>query len=211
MHRMRRSYLLVMIVLVKRNGLLGDGPPAELRRGALPPGAPHLGGQARIVQQTVDRPGERRRLGRRHQQAGAAVVHDLGNAAHGAGHDRGLAGHRLEIDDAERLVDRGADEDRGVRQQLDHRLGRGSISGIQKTPLRAARSRSSKASTSAPSSGVSAGPASRTSCVSGRKSLAADSSTETPFCRVTRPRKATYGRLRSIPNRSRTSVAGSGW
>ena len=36
---------------------------------------------------------------------------DLGDAAGGGGDDRGLAGHRLEVDDAERLVDRRAGED----------------------------------------------------------------------------------------------------
>ena len=35
-------------------------------------------------------------------------------------HDGRLAGHRLEVDDAERLVDRRADEHRRVAQELDH-------------------------------------------------------------------------------------------
>ena len=36
------------------------------------------------------------------------------------GHDGRAAGHRLQVDDAERLVHRGADEHGGVREELDH-------------------------------------------------------------------------------------------
>ena len=45
-------------------------------------------------------------------------------------HHRRPAGHRLEVDDAERLVDRGAREHRRMREQLDH-LGFGSIASSQ--------------------------------------------------------------------------------
>src|SRR5207247_10806960 len=47
------------------------------------------------------------------------VDHDLGDAAYPAGDDRAAAGHRLEIDDAEWLVDRWAAEDRRVAVKLD--------------------------------------------------------------------------------------------
>ena len=60
----------------------------------------------------------------RHQQAGLAVGDHLGDAAGGGRHHRRLAGHRLQVDDAHRLVDRRADEDGGVGEHLDH-LGLG--------------------------------------------------------------------------------------
>ena len=55
-----------------------------------------------------------------HEQAGDAVVDDLDDAAGGRGHDGRLARHRLEVDDAQRLVDRRAREDRRVAEDLDH-------------------------------------------------------------------------------------------
>ena len=48
----------------------------------------------------------------RHQPAGHAVDDDLGDAAGRRADDRGAARHRLEVHDAERLVDRRADERR---------------------------------------------------------------------------------------------------
>ena len=55
----------------------------------------------------------------RDEAAGLAVDDDLGDAAGRGGDDRRLAGHRLEVDDAERLVDRRAGEHRRVGQQGD--------------------------------------------------------------------------------------------
>ncbi len=86
----------------------------------------------------------------------------------------------------------------------------GSISGIHTTPDRVARSPSTRPVTSSSSSGVSACPAQSTSWADGSSSAAARSSTGTPFCRVIRPTKITYGRFWSMPCRSSTSVPGSG-
>ena len=86
----------------------------------------------------------------------------------------------------------------------------GSISGIQITPERAACSPATRWDTSASSSGVSAAPAHSTSCADGSSVAAARSSAGTPFCRVIRPTKMTYGRDGSMSCLSRTSVPGSG-
>ena len=55
----------------------------------------------------------------RHQVAGHAMIDHLGDPAHVAGNDRRFAGHGFDVDQAERLVDRRADEHGGVAQQLD--------------------------------------------------------------------------------------------
>ena len=101
-----------------------------------PPAArpPHRVGALGIADQRVDALGEvvgeplriARRAGAvvagldRHQQAGLAVVDDLDDPAGGGRHDGGLARHRLEVDDPERLVDRRAGEHGRVAEQLDH-------------------------------------------------------------------------------------------
>ena len=54
-----------------------------------------------------------------HQVAGLALDDDLGDAADVAGHDGRLAGHRLEVHDAQRLVHRRAGEHARVGQGLD--------------------------------------------------------------------------------------------
>ena len=96
----------------------------------------------RIGDQGVDRVGQplsKSAVGRAvvvHQQPGLTVGDDLGDAADVGGHDRGPAGHRLEVDDAERLVDRRADEDRGRGQHCADLAERQHLS-IQNTPLRA--------------------------------------------------------------------------
>src|SRR5438552_1362254 len=60
----------------------------------------------------------------RHEEPGLAVHDDFDDPARRGGDDRGLAGHRLEVDDPERLVDRRAREHRRVAEDLDHlRLG----------------------------------------------------------------------------------------
>ena len=69
--------------------------------------------------------------------------------------------------------------------------GLGSISGIQITPDLFARRPSTSSVTSASCSGVSAAPASSTSCASGISPEAARSRTGTPFCRVIRPTNIT--------------------
>ncbi|MPM19878.1 hypothetical protein SDC9_66305 [bioreactor metagenome] len=60
----------------------------------------------------------------RHQQAGPAVLDDLRDAADGTGHHGRLGGHRLQIHDAQRLVDRRAGEHGGVRQHLAYARAR---------------------------------------------------------------------------------------
>ena len=93
---------------------------------------------------------------------------DLGDAAGRGRDDGGLAGHRLEVDDAERLVDRRADEHGRGGQQRRRRRRAGSISRIQTTPLAGLRASSStRPSTSATISGVSGAPAQSTSWTSG--------------------------------------------
>jgi len=82
-------------------------------------GAPHRRRADRVAQHGVERPGQRRRVGGRHEQPGHALVDHLGDATDPGRHDGGAARHRLQVDDAERLVDRRAGEHRGVREQLD--------------------------------------------------------------------------------------------
>src|ERR1700760_3215008 len=57
---------------------------------------------------------------RRAQRAGRAVRDDLRDPAGARADHRGPAGHRLQVHDAQRLVDRRAGEHRGVAEQLDH-------------------------------------------------------------------------------------------
>ena len=98
----------------------------------LRPARPSRSRQARIERDPVDRVGEvGREAGRIHgverpfpdrevdEQSGLAGDDHLRDAADCRGHDGRLAGHRLEVDDAERLVDGRAAEDRRVRVQLD--------------------------------------------------------------------------------------------
>ena len=87
-------------------------------------------------------------------------------------HDGRLAGHRLEVHDPQRLVDRRADEHGRVAQQLDD-LVLARASGRARSRCRA---RPRSASTVPPprraSSGVSGAPAQRTSCAAGSMSSA---------------------------------------
>ena len=57
----------------------------------------------------------------RDEKAGFSIDDDFFDPAYGAGDDRGFAGHRLEINDAEGLVDGGAAEDGSVGVELDGR------------------------------------------------------------------------------------------
>ena len=93
-------------------------------------------GALRIAGEVVDRCGEGRLeaghlLGGRgvgrdptDQMASRPVDDDLRNATDSGGDHRGGAGHGLEIDDAQRLVDRGTREDRGGREHLTDRRTR---------------------------------------------------------------------------------------
>ena len=74
-----------------------------------------------------------------------------------------LAGHRLEVDDPERLVDRRADEHRRVAEQLDQ-VGPRAASPRSRAPGAARRAGARRAPRSRPpSSGVSGAPAQSTS------------------------------------------------
>ena len=128
------------------------------------------GFSAELVDPRRDRrPRSRRVVGRVvDEQPGLAVDHDLGDAADRAGHHGGLAGHRLEVDDAQRLVDRRAHEHHRVRQHLPD-LSRGSISLTRSRRRGSPAARRSASSISALSSGVSGAPASSTSCRPGSK------------------------------------------
>ena len=111
-----------------------SGPSRTARRRALarprPCALPRAGSPSSPFTRSAIARGERLRVARRprrivdrverDEQARHAVLDDLGDPAGRRGDDGGLAGHRLEVDDPERLVDRGADEDRGVREELDH-------------------------------------------------------------------------------------------
>ena len=77
----------------------------------------------------------------RDEQAGHAVLDDLGDAAGRGRDDRRLAGHRLEVDDAQRLVDRRADEHGRVAEELDHARAAAASRSIQTTSPRVARAR----------------------------------------------------------------------
>src|SRR3954469_16875654 len=102
--------------------LFGDRAPGEVIHGALTPGAAHRAGLLRIGQQRVRALGEvgRESLAEGDEEPGPAVDDDLGDAADLGRHHGGLARHRLEVDDPERLVDRRAREHRRVAEQLDH-------------------------------------------------------------------------------------------
>ncbi len=122
--------------LVDRHRFLGDLLPAELVDAALASGQTHLAGPITVAGQLVESIGEgplevcdvvgvlclRRVVG--HQQPGLAVHDHLGDAAHRGRDHRDLAGHGLQVHDAQRLVDRRAREHRGVGQHLTHRSPR---------------------------------------------------------------------------------------
>src|SRR5213593_3062671 len=66
---------------------------------------PHLRAGLGILQDSGDRAAQFRRLSRWDEQPGLLVHDDFLDAPDPGGHDRRLAGHRLEVDDPERLVD----------------------------------------------------------------------------------------------------------
>ena len=106
---------------VQARRLRGDRLPAELGDRPVPPGPAERVRAGRITKQRVQGSGQRFRVVRRDQQPGFAIADHLGDPADRGGHDRGAAGHRLQVHDAERFVQRRAGEYRRVRQQLDHR------------------------------------------------------------------------------------------
>src|SRR5438105_3726851 len=124
--------------LVQVGGLLSDCRPRKFALDSLTASAHHTLAQRRIPQEVIDR---RSQVGtellwiewlkrtfslllQSHEHASLAVDHDFGDAAHGAGHDRRAAGHRLQVDDPEGFVDRRATEYRRVAVELDDRVAR---------------------------------------------------------------------------------------
>src|SRR5262249_9562268 len=111
---------------IQVDGLARDRRPAEVAHGPFPAPPAHGRGPVRIVQEMLDSCGqialeavritrlERVTAGRVEgdQEPRFAVDDDLGDAADRARDDRRLTRHRLEIDDPERLIDRGAAEHR---------------------------------------------------------------------------------------------------
>jgi len=91
----------------------------------LPPSPAHLRTCRRVGDDALDRRrevdgellGVARVVG--HQPTGLAVSDDLRDTSDRARHDGHAAGHGFEVDDAQRLVDRRADEHRRRRQQGD--------------------------------------------------------------------------------------------
>ena len=161
-----------------------------------------LGGPLGVGDQRVDRVGQPRLEGLGvagvvvHQQPGLAVGDDLGNAADVGGDHRRRTRHRLEVHDAQRLVDRRADENRCRRENFADLVGRQHLR-TQNTPVaRPATAPRTAPPTSAAISGVSGAPAHSTSCTSGANRCAAATRCATPFCRVIRPTNATIGRRR---------------
>ena len=140
----------------------------------------------------------------RDQQTGLAVGDDLGDAADGAGDDGGATGHRLEVDDAERLVDRGADEHGRVRRARRRGRRAAACSRSQTTPDRGRPAgRRRPRSTSAAISGVSGRAGAQHQLrLGGQPAGGARAGAARPFCRVIRPTKTTSGRSGSMPSRS---------
>src|SRR5215469_13625416 len=126
----RESRLPHRELLVQPGGLGSDAGPAEFGHSPLPAPRTERGGPVRVTDQRVDRRGERGIVAGRHEQAGDAVHHYLRDSADSRRDDRAAAGHRLEVDDAERLVLRWADEHGRVAEDLDH-LGLGEHAGDQ--------------------------------------------------------------------------------
>ena len=115
------------------------------------------------------------------EQSRDAVLDHLGNAADRGRDDGCLAGHRLEVDDPHRLVDRRADEHGRVAEDLDHVRLRQHLLDPDHAAARRARSASILAAISRAISGVSGAPAQSTSCASGSIAGAASSRCDEPL------------------------------
>src|SRR5271156_207345 len=119
-------------LLVKADGLLGDGCPAEDFFDAAASSVTEKPAASGIFEQAVDRcskiAGKFRGIGgetgdwflfKLDEKAGFVVDHYLFDASGGAGDHGGPAGHCFEVDDAEGLVNRGAAEHAAVTVKLD--------------------------------------------------------------------------------------------
>ena len=99
------------------------------------------------------------------QVAGLVIDHHFEDSAGGAGHHRSVAGHRFQVDDAERLVDRRAAEDPAVAVELNGLGLRVTIFSIHTTCGLTGLTSSTFARISAAISGVSGAPAHSTTWV----------------------------------------------
>src|SRR5919201_3206556 len=100
---------------IERRGALGDRSPAEALDDTPAAGLAQPAGELRVVEKPVDRLGQVTgelvwvsgspegivAALERHEVASLALDHDLGNPAGRAGDHRGLAGHRLQVDQTE--------------------------------------------------------------------------------------------------------------
>src|SRR5205823_3011919 len=125
----RRSVALGAAEFGDRVGVHGFGAlrharPRELFLDAAPAGLAHRPRLGGIVEQAANSGGELVGSRRRKQDARLAVLDHLDDAADRRGDDRRPARHRLEVDEAERLVDRRTDEDGGVTVKLDDLIDR---------------------------------------------------------------------------------------
>src|SRR5690349_6521702 len=118
---------------IEIDGLVCNGRPTELLFDALASGAAKTLAFLRIGEQLGKTRGEIarealricRETGNRivlegNEIAGFAIDDDFLDAAGSAGNNGSSAGHRFEIDDAERFVNRRAAENTGVAVELDH-------------------------------------------------------------------------------------------
>lgn len=138
---------------IEFGGLRGNGGPTEFLFSAFAPRFSHLFAQCRIDHEFIDSGGEIAgefggserfegtfsHLLQRDEITGLPMDDDLLDSAHGAGYDRGLAGHGFQVNDAKRLVNRRTAKDSRVGVQLidgrlvDHLLNpdhAGSLGGI---------------------------------------------------------------------------------
>ncbi len=130
----------------------------------------------------------------RHQRPGQAVRDDLGDAADRGGHDRGLAGHRLEVHDALRLVHGRADEHGRMREQRDDLVARQHLLDPDDAAARRAERLDGGGGLRARSRRCPARRRTARAGSPGRTSRPRRAGAPTPFCRVIRPTKMTYGR-----------------
>src|SRR5690349_15695463 len=111
-------------VAVDVEGAVSDPLPAELGLHAPTPGLAEATTELRIAEHAAHGVGERARVAWRDEQTRLTLDDDLADPADRARDDGCPARHRLEIDQAERLVDRRAHEDGRVAVELDDVLVR---------------------------------------------------------------------------------------
>src|SRR5581483_10160606 len=111
--RCRRWHLPRSCVAHLTVDLLREGRgarPRKLAADALGRGGAHGAATGRIGEQRLDRVRERLGVARGHEQAGSAIVDELGESAGGGGDHGSAARHRLGSGEAEPLVERRRDQ-----------------------------------------------------------------------------------------------------